>query len=71
MPWSLPRALVFGALVGVLGCAPLYDDGGAAEPASWWPWVCSDGGVAPDAGCPPPPACQSEDAAAAGEDGGC
>ncbi len=31
----------------------LYDDSGQPAPGQWWPWVCADGSLAPDAGCPP------------------
>lgn len=54
----------------LLGCGSVYDDTGAPDPASWWPWVCEDGGLAPEAGCPaPPPEC-SDDAGMA-PDGAC
>ena len=47
--------VVCAAAFGVSSCAPVYDDNGAAAPASWWAWVCAapDGGVfaAPEAGC--------------------
>jgi|HubBroStandDraft_6_1064221.scaffolds.fasta_scaffold795252_2 hypothetical protein len=40
------------ALLFLPDCGPFYDDSGAPDPASWWPWVCSDGGPAPESGCP-------------------
>jgi hypothetical protein len=36
--------------LGLLACG--YDDGGTPDPdAAWWPWVCGDGGPAPESGC--------------------
>ena len=32
-------------------CGPVDHDDGAPDPGSWWPWVCADGGPAPDSGC--------------------
>jgi len=59
------------ALVVLCGCSSLDDDRGTAEPATWWPWVCGDGGVAPDAGCPPAPTCPDGGAADADTQDGC
>ncbi|MGO8994574.1 MAG: hypothetical protein ACLQVI_14755 [Polyangiaceae bacterium] len=42
-------------LLCLAGCTPLYNDDGSADPASPWPWVCEDGGPAPDSGCLPAP----------------
>jgi hypothetical protein len=47
--------VLFMAWLALAGCGSVYDDSGAAEPASWWPWVCPDGGLAPDSGCLPSP----------------
>jgi hypothetical protein len=38
-------------LAGLAACESLYDDTGSAAPGSPWPWVCADGGLAPDSGC--------------------
>jgi hypothetical protein len=58
------------ALLGLLGCGPLYDDSGTANPGARWPWVCSDGGLAPEAGCPRP-ACPDSEVTDAGANDGC
>ena len=48
-------AMVFVAVVAGCGLGT-YDDSGGAEPGTWWPWVCPDGGVPrADAGCLPAP----------------
>lgn len=53
-------------------CGSAYDDTGTADPASWWgPWVCDDGGLAPESGCLPPLACPADGAMDGGPDGGC
>jgi hypothetical protein len=48
-----PLRLVFSlAALGLLRCG--YSDTGTPDPGtSWWPWVCDDGGPAPDSGCLP------------------
>jgi hypothetical protein len=46
--------LALSALVAAAyaaGCNDSYDDRGEPNPASWWPWVCDDGGPAPESGC--------------------
>jgi hypothetical protein len=55
----MKRMRTIGCLVfvGLLGCNPGYEDSGAPEPATPWPWVCEDGGLAPDSGCPALPPC--------------
>jgi hypothetical protein len=59
------------ALLGLSGCGSFYDDNGAPDPESWWPWVCPDGAMAPDAGCAPVPICSGGEAEDAGADGAC
>ena len=64
------RSLVTCAvLLLVAACGSLYDDTGSAAPASPWPWVCEDGGLAPESGCVPPPS-GTDGGAADGEVGG-
>ncbi len=65
------RLLACGAAATLLACTPMSDDTGAPEPASWWPWVCEDGGPAPEAGCvsPADDAGSSGDASDAGSSG--
>ncbi len=59
--------LALGAALGLLACGSgFYDDSGQPAPGQWWPWVCADGGLAPDAGCGAPPPCPD-----GGADGGC
>jgi hypothetical protein len=53
------------ACATLVACTPMSDDTGAPEPASWWPWVCADGGPAPEAGCVSVP----EDSGAEGDAG--
>jgi hypothetical protein len=57
--------------LGLSACNPFDNDTGTAEPRSWWPWVCADGGPATDAGCLPMPRCPDGEALDAGVDGGC
>ncbi len=67
-----PRPLTLCVVVLILvDCGPWYNDSGAADPASWWPWSCDDGGPAPESGCPPPAICPDGGADDAGADGGC
>ncbi|HXX65718.1 MAG TPA: hypothetical protein VEK07_00955 [Polyangiaceae bacterium] len=68
-----PRLVIarIALLLPLSSCGPVYEDSGSPDPASWWPWVCEDGGLAPETGCPPPPGC-ADDAGLDGEaDGGC
>ncbi len=62
----MTRILALLTLLAALGgCGSgLYDDSGNPVPGQWWPWVCADGGLAPDSGCPVP-ACDG------GVDAGC
>ncbi len=51
--------LLASLLLALLGTVPacgsgLAGDTGQPIPGQWWPWVCPDGGLAPDAGCLPP-----------------
>lgn len=39
------------AIVGIAGCN-FYDDDGVPKPSSSWTFVCDDGSIATDAGCP-------------------
>jgi hypothetical protein len=41
--------LLVGVLVTIASCR-FYDDDGV--PSSTWTWMCDDGSLAPDAGCP-------------------
>jgi hypothetical protein len=44
------RLVLYVATLGLVGCG--YDDRGTPDPdAAWWPWVCGDGGPAPESGC--------------------
>lgn len=66
---SLPL-LVLGVAAALAACGHDYDDSGSPDPASPWPWVRDDGGLAPEAGCLPRPACESG-TADGGAEGGC
>ena len=60
-------ALALPLAIALSACGSgLYDDSGRPAPGQWWPWVCADGGLAPDSGCTAPPTC-----ADGGIDGGC
>ena len=45
------RIVLYAAALGLSACTTVVNDDGSANPASWWPWVCADGGPAPDGGC--------------------
>jgi hypothetical protein len=69
---KLPLFSVFVAVLFLPDCGPYYDDSGAPDPASWWTWVCSDGGLAPESGCPTArPSCADDGATDSDKDGGC
>ena len=70
-PQSFVLALALAAALGLAACGSgLYDDSGQPAPGQWWPWVCADGGPAPDSGCLAPPACDGG-SGDGGIDGGC
>lgn len=58
------RTLLIAALLLAAGACGygFSNDTGTPIPESWWPWVCSDGSTAPDAGCPPDDDGGAEDA---------
>jgi hypothetical protein len=39
------------AIVTIASCR-MYSDNGAPIPSSNWTWMCADGSLAPDSGCP-------------------
>jgi len=43
--------VVAGAAMASCGFQ-LADDTGKAIPGQYWPWVCADGGLTGDGGCP-------------------
>jgi hypothetical protein len=52
----------------LFGCG--YDDSGGPDPdAAYWPWVCSDGGLAPEEGCLPTSKDEGGDSSRAAEAG--
>jgi hypothetical protein len=64
------RVVLWLACAALAGCDTLSDDTGTDYPGQWWPWVCADGGLVPDGGCPVAPGCP-ESSSPDGSDGGC
>jgi hypothetical protein len=56
--------------VGLVAGCNFYDDDGVPVPSSSWTWMCDDGSLAPDAGCPDSGDADSGTSSGDGDDAG-